>query len=190
MLYLPYQQVPWPFMTLLIDPAGDADGAIRAVREEVARLAPDQATGAVRLVHDLRTDWLVAPRARTSLVALFAGGALAITLVGLYGSVRREVVSRLREFAIRQALGARPAEVAGALARHAAGAALRGLVVGAAIAVPLVSRLADRYPDMAALGVLPMSGVLALLLAASWFSAYLPARRAGAANPADTLRAE
>ena len=145
-MYLSYLQTPWPFMTVVVRARADVEAAARAVREEVARLAPDQATGEVRLLSDVRTEWLVAPRARATLVALFGAAALLLTLVGIHGSVRREVVSRDRECAIRQALGASPAQVTIALTVPAVTATAMGLLCGIAalwVVVPTLQR-ADR----------------------------------------------
>lgn len=190
-LYLSYLQVPWPFMTVVAGPRNDVAAAVRAVREEVARLAPDQATGAMHILRDLRSDWLVAPRARATVLGLFGAAALGLTLVGLYGSVTREVTSRFREFAIRQALGAAPLQVVAALTVRAVAATASGLMLGVGLLFVVfepVQRQAK--PDLAPLEGWSLAALLVLTGAVALVTAFIPARRASTANPADTLRAE
>jgi putative ABC transport system permease protein len=190
LMYLSYLQTPWPFMTVVVRARADAGGAVRAVREEVARLGPDQATGEVRLLSDVRTEWLVAPRARATLVALFGAAALLLTLVGIHGSVRREVVSRDRECAIRQALGASPAQVTIALTVPAVIATAMGLLCGIAALWVLVPPLQRRIADVPAVDATSLVAMVLLTAAAAGLAAYLPARRARATDIAQTLRAE
>ena len=189
-LYLSFRQVPWPFMTLLVEPRSNPASAVRAVRQEVTRRAPDQAAGEVWNLHALRTVWLVPVRSRTWLVLLFGSTAMVLTLVGLYAAITRDVAARFKEFAIRQALGATARQVTATLtlrawAATAAGAAL-GVVMLMAAATPLLGQAADLpRPDPVRL-----AAVVAATLAAALLCAYLPARRAARAEPRDALRAE
>jgi ABC-type antimicrobial peptide transport system permease subunit len=190
-LYLSFLQVPWPFMTVVAEARSDVAAAARAVREEVARLAPDQAAGSVRMLEDLRTEWLVAPRARATLLGLFSAAALVITLVGLYGSVTREVSARFKEFAIRQALGAQPAAVTTALTLRAVAATAAGLALGVTLLFVVFQPLQRQATaDIAPIEATSLAMLVSLAGAVALLAAYVPARRASAANPADVLRAE
>ena len=100
-LYLSYQQFPWPFMTLLVDPAAAPGAAIVAVREELARIDPSQAIGSTEVLEKLQTQWLGQPRLQTTIISVFGLATLLLTLVGLYARVAHDVAMRTREFAIR-----------------------------------------------------------------------------------------
>ena len=110
-LYLSYQQLPWPFMTVMFTPAAEPGAAVAAVRQELARIDSSQAAGSVQELDEVRTEWLGQPRVQMTVVTLFGLATLLLTLVGLYARMAHSVAVRAREFAIRQALGARPADV-------------------------------------------------------------------------------
>ncbi len=189
-LYVSYRQVPWPFMTVLIVPAGTTAPALAALREEAARLDPTQALSAARPLDEIRNEWMAQPRLRSHIISLFGAAALLLTVVGLWAHVSWDVASRAREWAIRQAVGAQPHEVVLVAVREV----LLVVVVGVALGVALlpVSGAAVR----ATIAGLPSpdSGVVVLavvlFVGCALASAYFPARRAGRVDPALALRAE
>ncbi len=189
-LYLSYRQVPWPFMTLLVEPRGDPASAGQLIRQEVARLAPDQATGDQSDLRVLRTAWLVPVRSRAWLVILFGATAGLLTLVGLYGGVTRDVASRVREFAIRQALGATPGQVTASLALRGVAATAAGAAIGAAVLLPTATRLLGQTADLPGVEPTSLAAVVVVMTAVSLVCAYLPARRAAHAAPRDALQSE
>lgn len=189
-LYVPYQQVPLSFMSLLIEPAVDPAPALAALREEVARLDPAQAVGAARPIDEIRQEWMTQPRLRSQIVVLFGIAALLLTLVGLWARVSYGVASRVRELAIRQAIGARPSQVVFVAAREALSVVMAGVAGGLALLPAtgaatrsVVAGLPPPEPWLPALAALGF-----LVLAAA--SAYFPARRAARIDPALALRAE
>lgn len=190
LIYLPFQQVPWPFMTLLVEPRGDLEAAVRAAREEVGRLAPGQAVGQIGRLHDLRSQWLDPARARTALATLLALCAVALTLVGLYATAAREVATRRREWAIRQALGATPARVVGSLTMHACATTAAGVGAGSIVLVAVVAPLLGHSADTPSLDADAVAAVAALTLTAAAVSTWWPARRAAHVDPWQALRAE
>jgi len=190
LLYVPFRQVPWPFMTLLVEPRGDPAAAVRAVREEVRRLAPDQAAGEVRRLHGLRSRWLDPARSRTGLAGLFAVSATLLTLVGIYAAVARDVAARRREFAIRQALGATAARVVGSLTLHAGATTAAGALAGTALLVAVIAPLVGQSADVPAIDPATVALVPLAILAVAVATAYLPARRAAQADPSQALRVE
>jgi len=189
-LYLSYQQFPWPFMTLIFAPSGEPSAAVAAVRQEVARIDSSQAAGAIQVLDELRTDWLGQPRLQTRVVTLFGLATFLLTIVGLYARVAHGVALRAREFAIRQALGARPADVVRALTLEALIVASAGVLLGLCL-LPFSTRaLGNLVVDAPALDIKLAAGVAALLASSAVASAYWPARRAGRVEPAELLRAE
>jgi putative ABC transport system permease protein len=189
-LYLSFHQVPWPFMTVVFEPTGGSAPALRALREEVTRLDPTQALGAVRPIDDLRTEWLTLPRLRTEIVAVFGLSTLVLTLAGLYARVSYAVVSRGRELAIRQAVGARPADVIRTVSGEAAAVTIAGCAIGFAALRPALSAIA-RFAGGLPTNSGPLLAAMAIAFACvATASAYGPARRASRANAADVLRAD
>jgi putative ABC transport system permease protein len=189
-LYLSYQQVPWPFMTLIFVPSASPSAAVIAAREEVARLDSSQAAGSIQVLDDLRTEWLDQPRLQTIVVTLFGSATLFLTLVGLYARVAHGVAVRAREFAIRQALGARPADVVRQLTVEALVVVAGGILAGLAVS-PLTARaLRSLVIDSQSLDFGMAAGVACLLGLCALASAYWPARRIGRVNPAELLKAE
>jgi predicted permease len=189
-LYLSYQQLPWPFMTLIFAPATEPSAAVDAVRQEVARLDSSQAVGSIRVLDDLRTEWLGQPRLQTTVVTLFGLATLLLTLVGLYARVAHGVAIRAREFAIRQALGARPRDVVRQLTVEALVVVAGGVLAGLAL-LPLSTRsLRSLVIDAPPLDLRLTVAVACVLGLSALASAYWPARRAGRIDPAQLLKAE
>lgn len=189
-LYLACRQVPWPFMTLLLDPSGTAAAAIQAVREEVVRIDPAQAIGVAKPVDEIRWEWMALPRLRTRIVTIFGVSVLVLALAGLYSRVSYAVVARRRELAIRQAIGAGPMDVMRSVAGEALIVTLAGIALGLA-ALPVLLSTLETIAGGVASGSAPLMAAIAglFVLAATW-STYGPARRASRTNPADVLRAD
>ena len=190
LVYVSYQQLPWPFMTVMFAPAAERSAAVAAVRQEVARIDASQAAGAVQELDDVRTEWLGQPRVQTTVVTLFGLATLLLTLVGLYARMAHGVTMRAREFAIRQALGARPTDVVRRLTMEALVIVAVGVLAGVAL-LPLSTRaLRSLVMDAPSLDI-RLAAIVAFLLGLSAVaSAYWPARRAGRIDPSEILRAE
>ena len=189
-LYVPFRQLTWPFMSILIVPAADVAPAVAAVREEVRRIDPAQAVGLARPIDEVRNEWLQQPRLQTAMVALFGVSTLLLTLVGLYARVAYAAGLRLREFAIRQALGARPGDVVRLLTGEAVAVVLAGAAIGLALLPAAAPSIRGIVGGAARTDAGLAAGIAGLFCAAAFVSAYWPARRAGHANPAELLRAE
>jgi predicted permease len=189
-LYVPYRQIPWPFMTLIVAPAVEPGAAAAALRQEVARLDPSQAAGSIRTLDDVRTEWLSQPRLQTTVVTIFGLTTLLLTLVGLYARVAHGVGVRVREFAIRQALGARPADVIRVLTRDALVVVACGICAGLAL-LPLTTRTVRSLTvDMGSLDIELVAAVACLLAIGAFASAYWPARRVGRIDLARLLTSD
>jgi predicted permease len=189
-LYLSYEQFPWPFMTLMFEPSADPAAAVTAVRQEVARIDPSQAAGSVRPLDGLRSEWLVQPRLQTRVITLFGLATLALTVVGLYARVAHGVAVRAREFAIRQALGARPTDVVWGLTLESLAVTAGGVVAGSCVLPWSTSVLRNLVLDAPTLDWRLAAVVACLLVLFASAGAYWPARRAGRIDPAELLKAD
>jgi predicted permease len=171
------------------DRAG-TDGLLNQVREAVWAVSPTLPLSQVRTLDDVYGQSM----ARTSftLVMLAAAGAMALLLgvSGLYGVIAYAVSQRRREIGIRMALGAQAREIRGLFVR-------RGLVLaGVGVAIGLAGALGStRFMQSLLFGIGPLDPIAfmlmpAVLAAAAVLASYLPARRAAAVDPVETLRAE
>ena len=135
-------------------------------------------------------DALARRRFSMTLLAGFAGLALVLTAVGLYGVMAYSVVQRTRELGIRLALGeTRDAVLRGVLRRGLALVAA-GLAVGIAGALAFTRVLAALLYDVSATDPAVFAGIIGLLAVVGVVSSYIPARRATRVDPMVALRSE
>jgi putative ABC transport system permease protein len=161
-----------------------------AAREEVRGIDPLQPVTKIRTYEAIVAESMATRRFTLVLLGLFAGTALVLAIVGLYGAVSYVVTQRQREIGVRVALGATAREITRLVLRLGMTPAALGVVGGVVMSVGLVrvieSMLYGTSPiDLATLGV-----VIALMTASALTACVLPARRAAAVDPAITLKAE
>jgi putative ABC transport system permease protein len=168
----------------------DAGGFSRALRRAIGAVDPAVAPGQAETMRSLIDRSVAQPRFRMLLIGAFAAVALALTLVGLYGTVSYSVAQRRREIGIRLAVGAGVGQVVGLVVREAAWMVLAGIpaglgaawlagraIAGELFAVPLV----DPFVYVAVpllLGVVAVAAIVG------------PARRAARVDPTIALRVE
>ena len=189
-LYTPYVQRPWPFLAVVARTTGDPVALSATLRQAVAAVDPDLATGDVRTIDEYLAQSVATPRFNATLIAGFAALALFLAGCGLYGVMSYAVAQRSREIGIRMALGAQPGDVRGMVVAQALKMGLTGLIVGLAGAL-----VASRLLDKLLFGIGPsdpatFAAVCTMLLGVVLIAAYLPARRATRVDPMVALRAE
>ena len=195
-VYVPLERNVWPNVYLVVRARGDTAELVPAIREAVNAVHPDIPTagpGFWNEVHSLdeyRARSVQVQRFATSLIAAFAGIALALALVGLFAVLAYMVAQRTREIGVRMAIGARPADAGMLVLRQSARLVMSGLAAGIAAAIP-----ATRLLDSLLFGVArmdPVSYVLPAVLftVTAAIAAYLPARRAAGVDPLLAIRME
>src|SRR5688572_13597 len=139
-------------------------------------------------------DWVenssVHARIRTWVLAMLAGVALALGIIGIYGVLAYLVTLRRHEFGVRLALGARPGNLLMLVLAHGLGLALMGVTIGLAGAVTLSSFLETLLFGVGARDPKIFLGVAVLLSFAALIACYVPARRASKVDPMVALRHE
>ena len=188
MVYGSFAQDPWPIWGLVVRSAGDPVAVAGALRDAVWSLDADQPVAYVLTLDELVGDALALHRTSTWLIAFFAGLALVLAAMGVYGVFAQSVLERRHEIGIRLALGARPQQIL----RPMLGRLLRMVACGLAVGVP-GALAGGRLLGALIYGVSPgepalLAGVAGLLAAVALAAAYLPLRRALRTDPSIALR--
>jgi predicted permease len=187
------------------------DGALSTRRNMVFAIRSKR-TGSAAFLNEIRQAlWSVSPNsplayvrtldeiygksmARTSftlvMLAVAGGMALVLGLVGIYGVISYSVAQRRREIGIRMALGARTREISGMFIRYGLGLAGIGVICGLGAAALLTKLLSALLFGVTAGDPLTYAAMGLVLVGAAALASYLPARRASAVDPVETLRAE
>jgi len=187
-LYLPYRQVPWPVMSVVVNSPLAADQVIAALRREVAAIDSDQAIADIRPMTAIVASSMTQQEFTSGLLGVFACLATLLAVIGLYGVTTLFVTERRHEFGIRMALGARPADVLRLVMAEggrmiAAGAAVG--VVGAFAARRVLSGLLFGV-TASDVGTYAMATAIVCLVGLA--ACFVPARRAIAVDPLLALR--
>jgi putative ABC transport system permease protein len=189
-IYVSYQQIPDRVMTVALRTSGDPQNLAGAVRREVLALDKDQPVTNVLTMGEVITRSVWQQRFYTILFGIFAGLALVLAAVGIYGVMSYAVTQRTQEIGIRMALGARAIDVLRLVIKNGMALILIGVVVGLGGAAALTRLLATLL-----FGVTPTDGltfvtVSAMLVIVALVACYLPARRATKVDPLVALRYE
>ncbi|HEX2488805.1 MAG TPA: FtsX-like permease family protein, partial [Blastocatellia bacterium] len=188
--FLPHTQMPFITLTTVARVAGDPMAIVGAVRNEVRALDSEIPIGSVKTLDQYLTESVAQPRFNTLLLALFAGVAMILTAVGLYGVIAYSVSARTREIGVRVALGARRHDVLRLVISQGMKLTLIGVAIGLVAALALTRLMAGLL-----YGVTPTDpatfALIALLLAGvALLACYVPARRATKVDPMVALRCE
>ena len=188
-LWLPFKQLPWTEMHLLVRTAVPPLQMADAVRAQISAVDPDQPVTAIQTVDDLMDSGRAQPRFTMVLLAVFSITALALATIGLAAMLAWTVVQRRQEMAIRLALGAGRKDILWLVVRHGLALALSGIAIGLGAGFLLTRLMASVLYKTSAhdLGTFALAPVVFLGIA--WLASYLPARRATRVDPLDTLRA-
>jgi putative ABC transport system permease protein len=186
----PLAQQPWSNVQLAVRTASDPASVTSAVRADLRGLEPALVIDRVETMAQ-RIGESVAPR-RLNLIlfGLFAGLALLLAAVGLYGVVAYAAAQRTREFGIRMALGARPSDVLGLVLRQGARLAVAGVAIGIAAALGLARLLTGLLFGVSPADPATIATVSAIMLAVALAACWLPAHRATQIAPTEALRNE
>jgi putative ABC transport system permease protein len=178
------------FMILLVRTEGPPLDLVPVLREVVKSLDPDLPLGRITTASLAASDVLQGTRFNTILLALFAGVALAMAVVGIYGVVSWNVTQRTKEIGIRQALGADRTSVLRLVIAQSMRVVVLGLVLGLAASLALARVLRAQLYEISVFDPVTLAGVVVLLASAALVACWLPARRATKVDPVQALRAE
>jgi predicted permease len=187
-IYRPATQQPPPSMALVVKTAVDPEALTQIVRAAVREIDPEQPLADVRTMEQWVSRSLEGPRLVMALLGLFGAVALVLSSIGIYGVLAFGVGQRVREFGIRQALGADRAAILRLVFKQGMLTTGIGLALGLAGALMGAGVLESRLFGVRARDAAVFSGVTVLLLLVSMAACYVPARRATRVQPIEALR--
>jgi putative ABC transport system permease protein len=189
-IYFAQAQMPISAMTVVIRAAGEPRALQNTVRGVVQSLDHNAPVYSVRTVEEVVGRSVSAPRFNTLLLGLFAGVALILTAVGLYGVISYSVAQNTQQIGIRVALGAQTGDVIKLIVGQGARLTLAGVVIGLGAAYVLTRLMSNLLYGVAATDPWTFVGVAVLLMFVAFIACYLPARRATRIDPVVALRYE
>jgi putative ABC transport system permease protein len=180
--------LPWSGMTILARTTGNPAalaGTLRALaREQDAAVAVDSVMTMEERLHAS----MEGPRTMASLIGGFAGLALLIAAVGLFGVLSYTIAQRSRELAVRSALGARPAQLVTLVLRQGLAVVAAGVVLGLVAASALVQLIATMLYGVTTRDPVTYVGVPVILIAVALLACIVPAVRAARVDPLGVLK--
>ena len=191
-VYYPFEQSWSTFFSVLARTAGDEHVLLPAMAAAIRGLGSDVGTRNPAVMRDRIAESPVAALRRSSawLAGGFAGLALILSVIGLYGVVTYSVGQRTREIGLRMAMGAERGSVYRLILRDAGRLVVAGIALGAVAAIGAARLFGTLLFATAAWDAPTLLGVAGLLAAAAGLASYLPARRAASVNPIEALRVE
>jgi predicted permease len=196
--YIPFAQIPDRFMgratrrtTIVMRVKGEPASYVERARREMADMNSETILFAPRTMSEIvYSDSVLEQRFSMTLLAVFAGMALVLASVGIYGVLSYIVGQRTREIGIRIALGARRGDVLRWVMAEGAQMAVVGIVIGVVAALGLTRLMSGLLYGVSAVDPLTFASVAGVLLVVALVACYIPAWRAMRVDPIVVLRHE
>ena len=188
--YLSSRQYAFGVMNFVVrtsgDPARLAPAAVRVVRE----IDPLLPVSAVRPLEDVFAESIARPRLTAVAMSVFAGAALLLAALGVYGIVAYSVSQRSREFGIRVALGAKPSQIVAMVVGQNLRIVAMGLGAGVLAAIPATRLMRGLLYQVGPNDPTTFIAIGVMLAVVAIVASYLPARRGTRVDPVVTLKSE
>ena len=189
-IYLPEAQYPTSFMTLVVHTASDPTALIGAVRGVVRNMDKDQTVYNIATMEQLLADSISLQRFSTLLLMIFAGVALMLAAVGIYGVISYSVTQRTHEIGVRLALGASRRDIIRLVVRQGMAVTLAGVGIGLCATFALTRIIESLLFNVSATDPATFVIIPAALTTVALGACLLPARRAAKVDPMVALRYE
>jgi len=188
--YVPQTQIPFSQMVAVVKTSAEPHSMISAVTKDVAAMDADIPLFGVKTMEEYLSASVAAPRFNTTLLSIFAGVALVLTIVGLYGVMSYSVVQRTNEIGIRLALGAQTRDVLLMIVKQGLKLILIGLAIGLAGAFAATKVIESLLFGVTRKDPLTFVAAAVLLAIVALLACYVPAWRATKVDPLEALRYE
>ena len=192
-VYVPYRQMGGAstmVTSLVIRTRTDSAPSLPALQRAAWDVDPDIAVMSAEPMEALMANQLQTPRLNVFLLLMFGVGALLLASVGLYSTLSSIVRLRMRELAIRQAVGASPSAIRHLVLKHTIALAIAGTVLGVAAAAAGGRAIESMLFEISPTDPITLSAAILVLVCAALTAAYLPMKRATRADVAALLRAD
>jgi putative ABC transport system permease protein len=184
-------QAQWPSVYVAMRSAtSDATSLTSLAQSAVWSVNKDVPLANVRTMQELIANSVQRRRFSMLLLAIFAGVAMVLAAIGLYGVMSYSVAQRTKEIGIRMALGARRPDVVALVVKQGMALVLIGIVAGTVLSLAMTRFMAGMLFGISATDPLTFAGVPMLLGVVAFFANYLPARRGASVDPMVALRYE
>jgi predicted permease len=190
MTYWPYPRNPYLTMTIAIRTAGDSSQLAQTVTGLVRDMDPALAVAGIKTMEDVVSSSVAQRRLTMLLLTIFAGAALLLAAVGIYGVIAYSVTQRTQEIGIRMALGAQRRDVLTMVVKQAVILAAVGIAAGGAGAFAATRLMEGLLFQVKPTDPLTFTAVSVVLAAVAVLASYIPGRRATRVDPVIALRAE
>ncbi|MGB7281037.1 MAG: ABC transporter permease [Candidatus Acidiferrum sp.] len=189
-MYLPMAQAPWPNTTLVVRSQANTQSLVAAVRAKIAEVDPNLPVSGVSSMEEAIGNSVAQPKLTMQFVGVFAGFALLLAAIGIYGVMAYTVSARKQEMGIRMALGAAPADILRLVVGQGMRMTLVGVALGVVVSLALTRLLASLLFGVGATDPVVFSAAAVVLAVAALVACYFPARRATRVDPIMVLRHE
>jgi len=187
-VYVPGAQGPWDTMTLIVRTAASPLAVTADVQRVIGSLDPALAPGNVQTLERMLWSSLSPQRITAAMLSVFAGIALLLAVIGIYGVISYSVNQRTHEIGIRMALGAQRADVIRRVVRQGVVLAALGIAIGTLGSFAMARGMATLLHEVSPTDPLTFVAVAAILATVAVLGSWLPARRAAAVDPVVALR--
>ena len=189
-IYLSQRQNPSRLMSLVVSTEGPATGLANAVQREIRTVDGDLGIYDLKTMDAILSDVVALPRFNALLIWVFASLALALAAIGVHGVTSHLVARRTREFAIRIAMGAHPADLLRSVASETAFVSAAGILLGLTGSLLLARTIAGVLHGVAATDPAVLIGAAGAVFAVALAACCRPARHAMRVDPMRALRTE
>jgi putative ABC transport system permease protein len=189
-IYFPYVFSSFLPLTFVVRTLVEPNTLVERIRTEVVAMDPDVPVAGLATLESYVSNAMAQTRFLLALISTFAGLALVLASLGLYGVISYSAKQRTREIGVRVAFGARERDVLRLILAQGMIVAMVGIVIGLATSLA-VTRIARSFlVGVSATDAITFAGVPAILLIVAAVASFVPARRASGTHPAEALRNE
>jgi putative ABC transport system permease protein len=189
-IYLPYTQEIMPWQTLVIRTKNDPMSLAAPIRHAVAALDPEQPVARIATLDELLEASTAQPRFHTFVLGSFAGIALLLSAIGIYGLMAYTISRRTREIGVRMAVGARPLDILKLVFGQSMTMTMAGIAFGLLGAYSVTRVMKSLLFGVTTTDPLTFAAATLLLSSVALLATYSPARRAMRVDPMVALRHE
>ena len=187
---VPFYQSPWPNVGMAVRTTSDPSAMTKSIAAVVSSLDPDIAMANIKTMDQVVDQSLLGERFIVLLFATFAGTALILSAIGIYGVMAFVVAERTREIGLRVALGAGRSQVLSMILKEGVVLALIGVGVGMLGALFIGRAIRSNLYGVGTIDLTAFAAVSVLLMASALLACYVPAQRATKVDPMVALRYE